>query len=341
MTMVMSRSIPLNLATLVPPGHDLTQRARRSRNAADVHTPVMRDEVVEYLRAAPSGTMVDGTLGLAGHADALLEARDDVHLIGIDRDSDALELADLRLARWSGRYELCRADYRTLAEMSSARGWAPISAILIDLGASSLQLDTAERGFSFRLEGPLDMRMDRRQQRTAADVVNRLSGDELRSLIRDYGEETHASRIARAIVKAREIGPITTTTRLAEIIDAAVPQRGPRRIHPATRTFQALRIAINDELGGLQEFVVGASRLLVPGGRLIVLAFHSLEDRAIKRAFKHLASDCECPPELPQCLCDKRSEVKILTSRPLTAGEDEVASNRRARSAKMRVLERI
>jgi len=340
MTMVMGRSIPLSLATLVPPGQGLEQRGRQQRETTQLHTPVMRAEVLEHLRDAPGGTMVDGTLGLGGHADALLEARDDIHLLGIDRDSDALELADLRLARWSGRYELCRADYRTLSEMSSARGWAPLAAILIDLGASSLQLGTAERGFSFRLEGPLDMRMDQRQPRTAAELVDRLSGDELRSLIRDYGEEPHAARIARAIVKARAIEPITTTTRLAEIIDAAVPQRGPRRIHPATRTFQAIRIAINNELDGLQEFVIGASRLLAPGGRLIVLAFHSLEDRAIKRAFKHLASDCECPPELPQCLCDKRSEVKILTSRPLTPGEDEVASNRRARSAKMRVLER-
>ncbi|HJO04021.1 MAG TPA: 16S rRNA (cytosine(1402)-N(4))-methyltransferase RsmH [Acidobacteriota bacterium] len=337
----MSRSIPLSLATLVPPGQGLRSRGELPRQADRLHTPVMRDEVLEHLSAAPGGTMVDATIGLGGHADAILEARDDVHLIGIDRDSDALELADIRLERWSGRYDLCRADHRSLAEMSKARGWAPVAAILIDLGASSLQLDTAERGFSFRLEGPLDMRMDRRQPRTAAEVVNRLSGDELRSLIRDYGEESHAARIARAIVKARAIEPITTTTRLAEIIDAAVPQRGPRRIHPATRTFQALRIAINDEFGGLQEFVIGASRLLAPGGRLIVLAFHSLEDRAIKRAFRYLASDCECPPELPQCLCDKRSEVKILTSRPLTPGEDEVASNRRARSAKMRVLERI
>ena len=339
--MVMGRSIPLSLATLAPPQHGVRSRGRQPGRAADVHTPVMRDEVIEHLRSAPDGTMVDGTLGLGGHAEALLATRNDIHLVGIDRDADALELADLRLARWSGRYELCRADHRTLPDMAKARGWAPIAAILIDLGASSLQLNTADRGFSFRLEGPLDMRMDRRQPRTAAEAVNRLSGDELRSLIRDYGEESHAARIARAIVKARDVEPITTTTRLAEIIESAVPQRGPRRIHPATRTFQALRIAINDELGGLQEFVVDASKLLAPGGRLIVLAFHSLEDRAIKRAFKYLASDCECPPELPQCVCDKRSEVKILTSRPLTPGEDEVATNRRARSAKMRVLERI
>ena len=187
MTMVMGRSIPLSLATLVPSGQGLEQRGRQQRETAQLHTPVMRAEVLEHLRDAPGGTMVDGTLGLGGHADALLEARDDIHLIGIDRDSDALELADLRLARWSGRYELCRADYRTLSEMSSARGWAPIAAILIDLGASSLQLGTAERGFSFRLEGPLDMRMDQRQPRTAAELVDRLSGDEFRSLIRDYG----------------------------------------------------------------------------------------------------------------------------------------------------------
>ena len=247
----------------------------------------------------------------------------------------------MRLARYSGRYELAHADFRDLAGMAEARGWTPLSGVLVDLGVSSLQLDSDERGFSFLREGPLDMRMDRRQRRTAADLVNRLDYEELRSLLRDLGEEPNAGRIARAIVRERAKGPIHSTTQLAAIVAAAVPVRGPRRIHPATRTFQALRIAVNDELSGIDEFIIAAARLLAPGGRLAAVAFHSLEDRQVKRALRTLASDCECPPQIPQCVCDKQAEVRILTRRPVTPPEHEVAANPRARSAKLRALERI
>jgi len=339
--MVMGRSIPLSLATSALSEEGALLMAREMGNPADLHRPVLVDEIVEHLREVPAGIVVDATVGLGGHAEAILESREDVRVIGLDRDSDTLELADLRLARWNGRHELCHTDFRRLPELAAARAWAPLSAVLVDLGVSSLQLDSAERGFSFSKEGPLDMRMDRSRGRTAAELVNRLEYSCLRSLIRDYGEENHASRIARAIVNARDKGPITTTTQLAAIIDSAVPTRGPRRIHPATRTFQALRIAVNEELDGLHEFVISTARLLVPGGRLAVVAFHSLEDRPVKRAFRHLASDCLCPPELPKCMCDKQAEVRILTSRPIRPGNDEVQANPRARSARLRVLERI
>lgn len=330
----------MRLATSVLPEEGALLMARERGNPADLHRPVLVDEIVEALRDVPAGRIVDATVGLGGHAEAILEARDDVHVIGLDRDADTLELADLRLGRWNGRYELSHSDFRRLPELTAARGWAPLSAVIVDLGVSSLQLDAAERGFSFLKEGPLDMRMDRSQGRTAAELVNRLPHSDLAALIRDYGEERHAGRIARAIVEAREDSPIATTTHLADIIEAAIPMRGPRRIHPATRTFQALRIAVNDELEGLYEFVIAAAGLLTPGGRLAVVAFHSLEDRPVKRALRYLVSDCVCPSGIPQCVCNKESQGTILTPRPIRPGNGEVGINPRARSARLRLFER-
>lgn len=338
--MVMGRSIPLNLAFGAQLAEGELTMPRRDRNPADLHRPVLTDEIVEFFSSTPSGIIADATIGLGGHAEALLESRDDIRLIGLDRDGDSLELADLRLSRYAGRYDLSHADYRSLPDLAEARGWAPLSGVLADLGVSSLQMDTAERGFSFRLEGPLDMRMDRRQKLTAAELVNRLPYAELRTMIRDLGEDPQASRIARAIVEARQDAPIFSTTELADLIAAALPQRGPQRIHPATRTFQALRIAVNDELSGIYDFVCETARLLAPGGRLAVISFHSLEDRQVKRALRYLAADCECPPEIPACMCSKRVEVEILTSRPLQPSAAEVADNPRSRSARLRVAER-
>lgn len=340
MTMVLGRSIAMHLATGTAVDESPLPSERR-REPADLHRSVMLEEVTEALRPIPAGVFIDATTGLGGHSDALLEVRDDLRLIGLDRDGDSLELADLRLARWTGRYELSHVDFRLLPELAQARGWAPLSGVLVDLGFSSLQMDSAERGFSFRNDGPLDMRMDRRQALNAAELVNRLPYPELRALIRDYGEDPQASRIARAIVDARAHAPILSTTELADLIAAAVPQRGPQRLHPATLTFQALRIAVNDELTGLYDFAIATARLLAPGGRLAVIAFHSLEDRQIKRAYRYLASDCECPPELPQCMCSKRAEVRILTPRPLQPTTAEVASNPRSRSARLRILEKL
>lgn len=338
--MVMGRSIPLNLAfgTQLAEGEHFM--ARRDQNPADLHRPVLPEEIVEAMAAVPAGIVVDATIGMGGHAEALLEARDDIRIIGLDRDGDSLELADLRLARYAGRYDLSHADYRLLPELARTRGWVPLAGVIADLGVSSLQMDTADRGFSFRREGPLDMRMDRRQKLTAAELVNRLPYSELRTIIRDFGEEPQASRVARAIVESREQAPIFSTTDLADLIAAALPQRGPQRIHPATRTFQALRIAVNDEISGIYEFVCETARLLAPGGRLAVISFHSLEDRQVKRAFRYLASDCECPPEIPACVCDKRAEVEILTPKPLQPSAAEVAANPRSRSARLRVAER-
>lgn len=338
--MVLGRSLAMHLATGTVAERERPQ-APEYRDPADLHRPVLVEEIVDAMRPAPAGTIIDATVGLGGHSDALLEARDDIRLIGLDRDGDSLELADLRLARWVGRYELSHADFRILPELAEARGWVPLSGVVVDLGFSSLQMDRAERGFSFRLDGPLDMRMDRRQSLTAAELVNRLPYAELRTLIKDYGEEPQASRIARAIVDARQHDPILSTTELADLIAAAVPQRGPQRLHPATLTFQALRIAVNDELTGLYDFVIATARLLAPGGRLAVVAFHSLEDRQVKRAYRYLASDCECPPELPQCLCTKRTEVRILTPKPQQPEPAEISLNPRSRSARLRVLEKL
>jgi len=304
------------------------------------HEPVMVDEMLAHTGNQPAGLAIDATVGAGGHAAALLATRLELAVVGIDRDPEALRVARRRLAPWSDRVELVRADYRRLPALSFDRGWWPVRTIIVDLGVSSLQLDDPERGFSFMRPGPLDMRMDPESGgRTAADLVNDLDASKLVGLLRRYGEERHAGRIARAIVAARQSAPIRTTGELADIVAGAVPPQR-QRIHPATRTFQALRIAVNEELDGLEEFFVAAGRLLAPGGRLIALAFHSLEDRLVKHAFRYLESDCVCPPRLPVCGCNKHVEAEVLTSQPLRPTEEEIESNPRSRSARMRVLER-
>lgn len=315
-------------------------RAESDSGDGPAHRPVMVDEVLENAGSQPAGLAIDATVGAGGHAAALLATHLELAVIGIDRDPEALRVAERRLAPWSNRVELVRADYRQLPDLSFDRAWWPVRTIIVDLGVSSLQLDDPERGFSFRRSGPLDMRMDPESGgRTAADLVNDLDASKLVGLLRRYGEERHAGRIARAIVAARQSAPIRTTGELADIVAGAVPAQY-QRIHPATRTFQALRIAVNEELEGLQEFFVAAGRLLAPGGRLIALAFHSLEDRLVKHAFRYLESDCVCPHRLPKCACDKYEEAKVLTPRPLRPRPEEVESNPRSRSARMRVLER-
>ena len=306
----------------------------------NIHQPAMLEEVLALLAGINDGVVVDATLGLGGHAQALLTANPSMRLVGIDRDTEALTLARRRLQPFADRVSLVHSDFRSLTALVKEAGWQPLRAILFDLGVSSLQLDSASRGFSFRLDGPLDMRMDASTTRTAADLVNKLEQHELTMLIRDYGEERYARRVARAIISSRQESPIDSTLRLASIIADALP-RTPARTHPATRTFQALRIAVNEEIDSLQAFFVEAAQALKPGGRLIVIAFHSLEDRPIKRAMRYLASDCECPPEIPQCVCSKETEVRLLTPRPLRPGASEINNNPRARSARMRALERL
>ena len=286
------------------------------------HVPVLLDETLELLAVSSGGLWVDGTLGLGGHAEAVLRATaPDGRLVGFDRDEEALERARARLLPFGARVRLEHADYR---ELPARLGDERASGILLDLGVSSLQLDDAERGFSLKREGPLDMRMDRSARGTAAELVNRMRESELADLIHELGEEPFSRRIARAIVRAREASPIETTTRLAEIVRRAVPRTRRPGFHPATRTFQALRIRTNRELDGLVEAIAGAAWCLRAGGRLVVIAFHSLEDRAAKQAFRTLAG----------------RGFSLLTRKPLRPGEAEVKRNPRARSARLRALVR-
>jgi 16S rRNA (cytosine1402-N4)-methyltransferase len=309
-----------------------------------MHVPVLLDEVIAALVPAgrPVRRAVDGTLGAGGHSRALLEAGAEA-LLGLDLDPAALALAAEVLAPFQGRAHLVRASYASMVEEAARIGWDGVDAILLDLGVSSMQLDVPERGFAFRQEGPLDMRFDPGGSRpTAADLVNSLDEDELAALFYTYGEERDGRRLARAIVRAR---PYRTTRELAEVIERAAPQRSPGRrsklpIHPATRVFQALRIAVNDELAVLEAALPKAIALLRPGGRLAVISFHSLEDRIVKDAFRLASTDCLCPPKVPVCVCGHVASVTLVTRKPVTAREDEIARNPRSRSAKLRVVEK-
>jgi 16S rRNA (cytosine1402-N4)-methyltransferase len=291
------------------------------------HVPVMRAEVLEALDPQRHGLFVDCTVGLGGHAAAVLEAGA-TRLVGIDRDLDALAIARERLAPWADRVDLVHADYRDLDGVLDARGVAAADGILADLGVSSLQFDGEGRGFSFQRDEPLDMRMDRSAGITAADVIAELDEEDLANVIYQFGEERFSRRIAHAIVEARRESPVATTGQLAAIVKRAVPRKGYSPIHPATRTFQALRIRVNGELEGLDRFVDQACRRLEPGGRLVVIAFHSLEDRVIKHTMRELAAD------------DGRS-LRLLKRKATKPTDAEIAANPRARSARLRAIERV
>jgi len=304
------------------------------------HEPVLLNEVLEYLRPSRGdGSIVDATVGLGGHAEALLERHPTVRLIGIDRDPEALERSRQRLARFGDRVTLVRGRHESLIDILKQSGIDAISGLLADLGVSSMQLDDASRGFSFRFDAPLDMRMGN-EGRTAADLVNSLDEYELTRMLRDYGEEPMARRIARAIVEARSEAPIETTSRLAEII-RGVKRAKPHQIDPSTLTFQALRIATNEELIGLDRFVDDAVSVLETNARIAIISFHSLEDRIVKRAFRRLEGECICPPGMPVCGCGAKAIVDILTNRPVTASDEEETRNPRSRSAKLRVAEKL
>jgi 16S rRNA (cytosine1402-N4)-methyltransferase len=304
------------------------------------HVPVLLDEVRAALKPQPGQWFIDGTLGAGGHAQAVLEATaPDGRLLGLDADPQALEIARQRLTAYQDRVHFVNANFAELAEVARREGFLPVQGVLLDLGFSSLQLEDAGRGFAFQVEGPLDMRYDPRTPTTAHALVNNLDPADLADLIYRYGEERHSRAIARAIVAAR---PIQTTTQLAEVISRAVGGRRGARIHPATRTFQALRIAVNDELSALARALPAAVNLLSPGGRLVVLTFHSLEDRIVKEFFVREARDCICPQgryELP-CTCGHRATLHIITRKPITSSVREIQTNPRARSAKLRVAER-
>jgi 16S rRNA (cytosine1402-N4)-methyltransferase len=290
------------------------------------HVPVLVDEVVQQLEPARGGVFVDCTVGLGGHTRALLEGGA-TRVVGFDRDAEALMIARSALAGYGDRVELVHADYRDAGAELDRRGLSGVDGVLADLGVSSMQLDDETRGFSFRTDAALDMRMDRSRGETAADLVRDLSEAELADVIFTFGEERFSRRIARAIVRAREAAPVTTTGRLASLVRSAVPRRGYQRIDPATRTFQALRIRVNRELEGLDGFVRGAATRLGRGGRLAVITFHSLEDRIVKHTLRALDRE--------------ERVVRVLTKRPITASDEEVSRNPRARSAKLRAAERM
>lgn len=306
-----------------------------------IHKPVLLRESIEALNIRPDGIYVDGTLGRAGHSREVAQRLTTGRLICIDRDGAAIDAAKERLAPWLDRVTLVRGNFSELSDILKDCGVPAVDGLLFDLGVSSPQLDDAARGFSYMHDAPLDMRMDTSSTLTAREVVNGWSGEELRRILYDYGEERYAPAIARAILRAREDKPVETTLELVEIIKSAMPSKALReKQHPAKRSFQAVRIAVNGELDALEPMVEAATAALRPGGRLAVITFHSLEDRLIKRAMLAQAQGCTCPPEFPVCVCGKKPKLKILTRKPVVSGEDELAENPRARSAKLRVAEK-
>lgn len=312
------------------------------KEVTERHRPVMPEEVLALLAPERGGLIVDATLGMGGHTELILGSALAVQVLGLDRDAESIRLAEERLARFGDRFKAVQSDYREIASVVAERGLESVDGILVDLGISSYQLDNPERGFSFRGgEAALDMRMDRSQGETAADLINRLAEGELADLIFEYGEERASRRIARRIIQEREVAPIGTTAQLAELVIRAVNQPGHWKIHPATKTFQALRIAVNQELDGLGDFVTAAVELLKPEGRLVIITFHSLEDRMIKQALRLEAGQCKCPPRQMLCVCGARRKIEILTRKALVPSEEEVKRNPRARSAKLRACRRL
>lgn len=327
-----------------------------SRSAAFRHVTVLRDEAVELLVPTTSGfpdssgtsdvaagagrLIVDGTLGGGGHAEALLERG--ARVIGLDRDPRALAAASERLSRFGDRFTPIHTDFRDVVRVLQERGVPPVDGVLVDLGVSSPQLDEAHRGFSFSRPGPLDMRMDPTSGEPLSEWLGHVDERALADVIRRLGEEPLAGRVARAILRARDEGRLTDTRVLSEVVADAIPRKAwPKVIHPATRTFQALRIAVNDELGALDAWLESLPELLAPGGRACAISFHSLEDRAVKRRFAELSKGCVCPPDFPVCGCGRSAGWRLLTRRAVTADEEAVEANPRARSARLRCIERI
>ena len=305
------------------------------------HKPVLLAECLEALAICPDGIYVDGTLGRAGHSLEILRRLTSGRLIGIDQDSAAIDAARERLAPFADRTTLVHGNFRELADILRDLHVSAVDGMLFDLGVSSPQLDEPQRGFSYMHDAPLDMRMDTCAPLDAREVVNTWSGEELRRILYEYGEERYSSRIAGAIVHHREEHPIETTGELVEIIRSAMPASALReKQHPAKRTFQAIRIAVNGELDALSPMLEAAVGNLRPGGRLAVITFHSLEDRTVKQSLRALATGCTCPPEFPVCVCGKKPKLKLITRKPITAGGTELEENPRARSAKLRVAER-
>ncbi|MBQ2369797.1 MAG: 16S rRNA (cytosine(1402)-N(4))-methyltransferase RsmH [Peptococcaceae bacterium] len=307
------------------------------------HIPVLFHEIMDIMAPQPGEVFVDCTLGGGGHSRGFLERMgDDGRLIGIDQDTNALQAAGANLAEFGDRVTYVHSNYNNLDEILNTYAPDGVDGILFDIGVSSHQLDEKDRGFSYMQDAPLDMRMNQSQSFSAWDVVNTYSEEELHRIIKEYGEERWAKRVAQFIVEFRKEKPVETTGELVDIIKRAIP-KGAREegSHPAKRTFQAIRIEVNDELGVLTRTISVAAKHLKKGGRLGIISFHSLEDRIVKEQFRYLASDCICPPELPFCQCDKVSEVKILTRKPVTATKEELEANSRSKSAKFRAVVKI
>ncbi len=309
----------------------------------NLHRPVMLREVLEVLDAGRGGVFIDATLGLGGHSEAILDANSDVSLIGIDQDRDAINRAGEKLKRFGERAKIFEGNFSQISLIAARAGTSKVDGILADLGVSSLQLDTPERGFSFRFDSALDMRMNPGSGGpTAAELLETLDQDEIANIIYKYGEERASRKIAKWIVEKRELGqPIETTFQLADLVRRAVPRKPKDKIDPATRTFQALRIAVNDELDILEAFISDSVELLKTNGALAIITFHSLEDRIVKHAFQKLAGKCQCPPRIPQCVCGAETKVEVMTRKPIRAAEAENLENPRARSAKLRACRKL
>ena len=306
------------------------------------HRPVLLEETVKFLAPERGGLFIDCTVGLGGHSEAVLQSSNAARVVGMDLDPEALAYARQRLAPFGERFRAFQANFRAIAEVLQQANEHGPNGILVDLGVSSMQFDSPERGFSFRFDAPLDMRMDPTGGATATDLLQQLPESEIARIIFEYGEERHSRRIARRIVERREQGkPITTTSELADLVRLAAGGHKRNQIHPATRTFQALRIAVNHELEGLGGFVEAAIDLLTPDGIFAGISFHSLEDRILKRELKRLSGHCECPPRLPACACGARKVVEVLTRRPVVPGPREIEQNPRARSAKLRACRKL
>ena len=303
------------------------------------HIPVMLHECMEGLNIRANGIYVDGTAGGAGHSSEIARRLDGGRLIALDQDPDAVAAASERLAPFPGA-QVVRANFRNIREVLDGLGISRVDGVLLDLGVSSHQLDTAERGFSYQKDAPLDMRMSQ-EGTSAADLVNTASADELSRILREYGEEKFSYRIAQAIVRRRENAPITTTFQLAEIVKSAMPAASRREKNPCKRTFQALRIAVNSELDALSQGLDEAFDLLAPGGRLCIITFHSLEDRMVKQKFQSWTRGCICPPDFPVCVCNHKPQARLVNKKPIEASAGELEQNRRSHSAKLRVAEKL
>lgn len=305
------------------------------------HKPVLLNECIEGLSIRPDGVYVDGTLGRAGHSIEIAQRLTTGRLICIDRDMAAIDAAKTRLAPYMNHVTLVHSNFSELGDVLREAGIAAVDGMLFDLGVSSPQLDDASRGFSYMNDAPLDMRMDEMAPLSAWNVVNEWSYEELRRILYEYGEERYAPGIAKAILRTRELAPIQTTLELVDCIKSGMPGAALReKQHPAKRSFQAIRIAVNGELDALPPMLQAAADALAPGGRLAVITFHSLEDRIVKRAMQSLAKGCTCPPNFPVCVCGNKPKLKLITRKPIISGEEELAFNPRARSAKLRVAEK-